>query len=459
VTWQFGTHKITTDENGVYQEESRSWSYNFSMPLSAEFKRHLHDVMVEVAESLSDSQAKYKAELIGKARTTHNGGATPIAYKDAALHALRTRFEKTVERYFQALSEWGIRMGDDEEREMLTHIYALTSGPNKLHFPPGLRLPNESAYQGDYARSRERLVHELQLSAKNKLREIKMRGLLEAQDNLRGAQSRQELQPSIVNHHYTVTGPNARVNVGSTDNSSNVLGADKAAPSSSSSKRQGLSFSDGLAIVLFCLSGVMALVLVWLEKTPVWGGVTVGSMALLIVYPVLHVCRTRVQRTLALVAVWALIAFFGWKIWPHSSPREGVYTLAPGAILVPGKYPHNENVEPKPKQKSTVTPDKQERGGELGQSATVADGVRALLREELQVDESKIKPQSDLILDLGATPLDVSEIVMGLETSYDIKIKSSEARNLKSVQDLIDCVEKKTAGTPTPRRRLLHPIQ
>jgi acyl carrier protein len=418
------------------------------MPLSAEFKRHLHDVMVEVADSLSDSQAKYKAELIGKARATHNGGAMPIAYKDAALHALRTRFEKTVERYFQALLEWGVRIGDDEEREMLTHIYALTSGPNQ---------PNESAYQGDYARSRERLVHELQLSAKNKLREIKMHGLLKAQDELREAQRQRELQPSVVNHHYTATGPNARVNVGSTDNSSNVIGADNL--SSSPSTRQGLSFSDGLAIVLFCLSGVMALVLVWLEKTPVWCGATIGIMALLIVYPVLHVCRTWVQRTLALVAVWALIAFFGWKIWPHSSPKKDAYTLAPGAILVQGTYPNNGNAEPKTRQRSNLMPDKQEPGGEQGQSATVADGVRAMLREELQVDESKIKPQSDLILDLGATPLDLSEIVMGLETSYDIQIKSSEARKLKSVQDLIDCVEKKTAETSTSRRRLLHPIQ
>jgi len=84
-------------------------------------------------------------------------------------------------------------------------------------------------------------------------------------------------------------------------------------------------------------------------------------------------------------------------------------------------------------------------------SATVADGVRAMLREQLQVDESRIKPQSDLILDLGATPLDVTEIVMQLETSYDIKITSSEARKLKSVQDLIDCVEQKTAESPALR--------
>ena len=109
---------------------------------------------------------------------------------------------------------------------------------------------------------------------------------------------------------------------------------------------------------------------------------------------------------------------------------------------------HRERI---PSERSKVMPDQQDRGGELRRSATVADGVRAMLREELQADESKIKPQSDLVLDLGATPLDVSEIVMGLEASYDITITSSEARKLKSVQDLIDCVEKKTAETSTSR--------
>ncbi len=429
------------------------------MPLSAEFNRHLHDVMVEVAESLSDSQTRYKAELTGKARATHNGGAMPIAYKDAALHALRTRFEKTLERYFQALSEWGIRIGDDEEREMLTHIYALTSGPNQLHFPPALRLPTESAYQGDYARSRERLVHELQLSAKNKLREIKMRGLLKAQDELREAQRQRELQPSVVNHHYIATGPNARVTIGSVDNSTNSVQCVPPLPSTGAVKKEGWGYSDSVALALFCLSCVLALVLFWAEKTPVWAGITIGALAILLVYPIWHVCSTWIQRTLALVAACALIAFFGWKIWPHLTPKEGVSTLAPGTILVPDKYPNDRNVEPKPKQIGEAMPDKQERGRELGQSATVADGVRAMLREELQVDESKIKPQSDLILDLGATPLDAREIVMGLETSYDIKISSSEARKLKSVQDLIDCVEKKTAETSSSRRGLLRPIQ
>jgi acyl carrier protein len=124
----------------------------------------------------------------------------------------------------------------------------------------------------------------------------------------------------------------------------------------------------------------------------------------------------------------------------------------PGAAKTPTSP---EVTEPSPataqSDRSTAMPNHQNRDGEPVRGATVADGVRALLREELQVDESKIKPQSDLVLDLGATPLDVSEIVMQLETSYDVKITSSEAKKLKSVQDLIDCVEKKTAKTSTTR--------
>jgi hypothetical protein len=194
------------------------------MPLPSEFTRHLHDVMVEVAEALSDSEAKYKLELIGKARATHNGGAMPIAYKDAELHRLQTRFEMTVDRYFQALVEWGIPIDDSVEREMRTHIDMLTAGSHQLHFPPGLRLTKLEAIHGAYARERQRLAHRLQLAAKNRLRDIKMKGLLRSQDEREAAQRQRALQPSVVNHtHYTATGQNARVNVNSTDNSTNVV--------------------------------------------------------------------------------------------------------------------------------------------------------------------------------------------------------------------------------------------
>lgn len=59
-----------------------------TMPLHAEFKKHLHSLMVEVAEQTSDELARHKNELVGKAIATHNGAAPPIAYKDAALYSM-----------------------------------------------------------------------------------------------------------------------------------------------------------------------------------------------------------------------------------------------------------------------------------------------------------------------------------------------------------------------------------
>jgi hypothetical protein len=145
------------------------------MPLHYEFTKLLNSIMVEVAESLSEPEAKYKAELIGKARATNNGAAMPIAYKDAALHHLQTRFEKTVDRYLQALESSGIPLDDNTEREMKTHIYPLTSGPNQLHFPPMLHSQTISAVQQSYAMERERLAHRLQKAAANRLKEMKMK--------------------------------------------------------------------------------------------------------------------------------------------------------------------------------------------------------------------------------------------------------------------------------------------
>jgi acyl carrier protein len=75
--------------------------------------------------------------------------------------------------------------------------------------------------------------------------------------------------------------------------------------------------------------------------------------------------------------------------------------------------------------------------------ATTADEVTALISEHLQVSRADVKPEDDLVLDLGATPMDVAEIVMALETSYDIQIPRNDQRKLKSVGDMIDYVERR----------------
>jgi hypothetical protein len=145
------------------------------MLLDGEFMHHLHELMVEVSEAVAEPEAKYKAELVWKAQKTNNAAAMPIAYKDAALHALRTRFDQTVAHYIEAQRQRGGVINDAVEKEMLQHISLLTSGPNALHFPPGLHGALIPAVQQSYSRERQRLAHQLIREAANRLRELKMK--------------------------------------------------------------------------------------------------------------------------------------------------------------------------------------------------------------------------------------------------------------------------------------------
>jgi hypothetical protein len=126
------------------------------MPLTPDFLHHLHELMVEVSSDLADSEAKYKAELLWKAQQTHNAAATPIAYMDAAIHAFETRVGKTIEKYVEAVSIWGVDITPAFEKDMANQFIMLTAGPHLLHFPPGIQPHKVQPVQGAYARKRRK---------------------------------------------------------------------------------------------------------------------------------------------------------------------------------------------------------------------------------------------------------------------------------------------------------------
>ncbi len=145
------------------------------MPLTPDFLHHLHELMVEVSDALADPEAKYKAELLWKARQTHNAAATPIAYKDAAIHAFETRVGRTIEKYLEALSIWDIEITPSAEKEMINQFIMLTAGPNLLHFPPAIQSHEVQPVQGAYVRERARVANHLVRQGTNRLRELKMK--------------------------------------------------------------------------------------------------------------------------------------------------------------------------------------------------------------------------------------------------------------------------------------------
>lgn len=68
--------------------------------------------------------------------------------------------------------------------------------------------------------------------------------------------------------------------------------------------------------------------------------------------------------------------------------------------------------------------------------------VRAMLAKQLNLPAEKISAESDIIKDLGADSLDVVELLISLEDDYGISIPEDDIVNVKTVQDIVDMIEK-----------------
>ena len=68
--------------------------------------------------------------------------------------------------------------------------------------------------------------------------------------------------------------------------------------------------------------------------------------------------------------------------------------------------------------------------------------VKALIVEELQVEEEKVTEDATFESDLGADSLDAIEMITGIEDEFGITIPDEEAMTLRTVGSIVDFVEK-----------------
>ncbi len=68
--------------------------------------------------------------------------------------------------------------------------------------------------------------------------------------------------------------------------------------------------------------------------------------------------------------------------------------------------------------------------------------VRSMLAKQLNLQPDKITPESDVVKDLGADSLDVVELLISLEDDYGISIPEDDIVNVKTVQDIVDMIER-----------------
>lgn len=67
--------------------------------------------------------------------------------------------------------------------------------------------------------------------------------------------------------------------------------------------------------------------------------------------------------------------------------------------------------------------------------------VKAILVEELQIDEADITPEAELSGDLGINSIELADLVMLCEDNFKINIKDDDIPNLVTVGDVVAYLE------------------
>ena len=74
----------------------------------------------------------------------------------------------------------------------------------------------------------------------------------------------------------------------------------------------------------------------------------------------------------------------------------------------------------------------------------VFDKIKEIIMDQLQVEESMVTMDTNLMKDLEADSLDAVEIIMGIEEEFGIEIPDEEAEKIATVADLVRYVEEVT---------------
>ena len=69
--------------------------------------------------------------------------------------------------------------------------------------------------------------------------------------------------------------------------------------------------------------------------------------------------------------------------------------------------------------------------------------VKEIIIDKLGVEESQITPEASFTNDLGADSLDIVELVMGFESSFQISIPDEDAEKIGTVGDAVSYLNEK----------------
>ena len=74
---------------------------------------------------------------------------------------------------------------------------------------------------------------------------------------------------------------------------------------------------------------------------------------------------------------------------------------------------------------------------------TLEEKVITMIMEQLDVTREECVPEASFIDDLGADSLDLVELIMEMEETFDVQIADSELEKIRTIKDVIDYLRDK----------------
>lgn len=69
------------------------------------------------------------------------------------------------------------------------------------------------------------------------------------------------------------------------------------------------------------------------------------------------------------------------------------------------------------------------------------DKIKAIIVDKLDVDESKITMDTDILKDLEADSLDAVEVILGVEEEFGVEIPDDAADSFQTVADIVKYID------------------
>lgn len=71
----------------------------------------------------------------------------------------------------------------------------------------------------------------------------------------------------------------------------------------------------------------------------------------------------------------------------------------------------------------------------------IFEKLKEIIAEQLEVEESEITMEAELVEDLGADSLDLVDLVMSIEDEFDVEVPDEAIENIKTIGDAVKFIE------------------